>query len=136
MSAFSRNAVYTRIVKAVKATYSNIYYSGMLEPVPASFPALYVREIGYTTPVEYETLAVDSSQWISTFEVQVYSDKANDSISEAYGIMEIVKTTFKTLGYICDMLEPMQNVDTSVYRLIGRWHRQIGGADVMPAAST
>lgn len=136
MSAYSRNAVYTRIVKAVKATYSGIYYSGMLEPVPASLPAIFVREIGYTTPVDYETLAVDSNQWQSTFEVQVYSNKANDAISEAYGIMEIVKTTFKTLGYICDMLEPMQNVDTSVYRLIGRWHRQIGGADVLPPSST
>ncbi len=129
---YSRNAVYTRVVNAVKAEYPNAYCAGMIEPLPPSFPAVYATEIGWTTPQTNETLEYDSDQWVSTFEVQVYSAIANDAGSEAFAIIDIVKRTMQSLGYLCDMCEPMPNVDTTIFRIIGRWHRQVGGGDAMP----
>lgn len=128
----TRNAVYTRIVKAVRASYPNCYYSGRNEPVPPSLPAVYAREIGYFQPPENVTLENDDEQYQSTFEVQVFSNLQAGAETEGYGIMNVVQGVMRELGYILDMLEPMPNADTAIFRLIGRWHRHIGGADELP----
>lgn len=128
----TRNAVYTRIVKAVRTAYPSCYYSGRLEPVPPSLPAIYVREIGYLVPLENVTFSNDDDQHQSTFEIQVYSNLQTGAETEAYGIMDVADGVMKDIGYILDMLEPMPNADATIFRLIGRWHRHIGGADEMP----
>lgn len=128
----TRNAVYTRLVKALKWAFPDCYYTGRLEPIPQKLPTMYAREIGNMQPVENVTLSYDDEQYQSTFEVQVFSNLQAGAETEAYAIMAIAQRVLKGLGYIQDMLEPMPNADATIFRLIGRWHRQIGGGDEMP----
>ena len=133
MAAYSRNAVYTRIRAAVLAVNSNAYVSGTYTPTPAKFPAVFARQIGKVQPVENVTLTHDDNQWRDTVEVQVFSDKAGGASSQAYKIMDAVEVEMKTLGYILDMMNPVDNIETTIFRLVARWHRVTGGADTMPS---
>lgn len=124
--AISKNEIYTRIVNAVKAEFPSIYYAGQLEPIPSSFPAMFIRMIGKAVYANLETLAFDSQIFNGTWEIQVYSNKENDAGTEAYQIMDLVSATMQRLGFLCDMVQPMDNIDPAVFRIIGRWHRLIG----------
>lgn len=131
---YSRNAVYTWVVDSVKTEYPSIHAGGKLEPSPAAFPALYLREIGKSRPLQNMTLSYDDTQYRSTFEAQVFSNKKSGAMSEAYNIMKLVEQAFNGIYYIEDMCEPVENAnDHSIYRLVARFHRIVCGGDEMPS---
>ena len=129
----TKNQIYTNIVDAVQTAFPSAYCAGKLEPVPNRFPAVYVRPIGITTPAEWETLEFDGSVWRPTFEIQIFSYNENGSGEEAYAIAGVVSSAMQSMYFLCDMLEPIENIEPSVFRLVGRWHRLIGGADEFPS---
>ena len=124
--AITRNEIYTRIVNAVKAEYPTVYYSAQLEPVPSAFPAVYARMIGASVTQDNETLAFDSEIYRASWEVQIFSNKENDAGQEAYSIAKVVQSCMQSMGFLLDMLEPIDNIDPTVFRIIGRWHREVG----------
>ena len=128
----TKNQIYSTIVDAVQTAFPSAYCAGRLEPIPDHFPAVYIRPIGISTPAEWETLEFDGSVWRPTFEIQIFSNKENDAGEEAYAIASTVSAVMKSMYFLCDLLEPIENIDPSVFRLVGRWHRLIGGADDLP----
>ena len=132
MSGFTRNAVYTRIRSAVLAVNASAFVSAVPVPSPAKFPAVFAREIGRVQMTSGTTLTNDDRPWRDTFEAAVYSNKTTGAMSEAYAIMDAVDACMAGLGYIQDMCQPVDNADTEIYRLVGRWHRTTGGGDQMP----
>ena len=79
---YSRNAVYTAIRNAVKAAYNDAYVTGVVVAVPAKSPAVMVQEIGKFNNPEAMTFSNIQPVYTSTFEAQVFSNKANTGLTE------------------------------------------------------
>lgn len=130
---YTRSAVYTKIAEAIGAKYPKAYVTGRYVSAPAAFPAVFVREIERSRTQRNITLDFGDSQYKSTFEVQVFSNKKSNAMAEAYDIMEIIEGTFNSLYYIEDMCEALDNEkDNTIFRLAARFHRQICGGDTLP----
>ena len=127
---YSRNAIYTRIVNAIRAVYPNTYCTSRLVAKPSTFPACYIHEIDRNRPLQYTQLDFQDVQYESVFEIQVVSAKNNTSSTEAYSLMEIARQAFSDL-YYREFSET--NIDTGdTFTIIGRFRRVIGGGDTMP----
>lgn len=127
---YTRNAIYTRIVNAIKAKYPNAYCTSRYVAKPATFPACYIHEIDRFRPQQFTQLDFKDVQWESAFEIQIASAKTNTAATEAYSIMEVARAAFSDL-YYREFSET--NIDTGdVFTIVGRFRRRIGGGDTMP----
>ncbi len=127
---YSRNAIYTRIVNAIRAVYPNTYCTSRLVAKPSTFPACYIHEIDRNRPLQYTQLDFQDVQCESVFEIQIVSAKNNTASTEAYSLMEIARQAFSDL-YYREFSET--NIDTGdTFTIIGRFRRVIGGGDTMP----
>jgi len=122
----TRNEIFTNVRAAVLAVYPSAYITAAYEPVLPRFPAVFVREIGSVRTQRYITLAFDDEQRRSTFEVQIFVNKADGGMTYAYEIAEVVEGAFNDMYFIEDMKQPVDNlIDDGVYRLTMRFHRQL-----------
>ena len=127
---YSRNAIYTRVVNAIRAAYPNIYCTSRLVAKPSTFPACYIHEIERNRPIQYTQIDFQDVQYESVFEIQVVSAKANTASTEAYVLMDIARQAFSDL-YYREFQET--NIDTGdTFTIVGRFRRVIGGGDTMP----
>ena len=127
---YSRNAVYTRVVNAIKAEYPNANCTSRYVPKPASFPACYIHEIDNFRPTQYTQLDFQDVQWESVFEIQIVSTKSGTAATEAYNIFALAEAEFSNLYY--RRFQQTTSDDGSKFTIIGRYRRRIGGGDVMP----
>lgn len=132
MSGYSRNAVFSKIVDAILESYPNAYCSSVLEPVPPSFPAVYINEVSRHDIAKNIDLKYSDRQWFSTFQVQVFSNKPHGQMSEAQSIMDIVRETFRGIYYRQSLEQCVPNIDPSIYRLVAEFSRNIGSGDQIP----
>ena len=130
---YSRNAVYTFVVDALREKYPSIYCTSRLVAKPSSFPACLIHEIDRNRPLQFTQIDFEDVQWESVFEVQVVSAKANTAATEAYGIMDVARQALSNL-YYREFSET--NIDSGeTFTIIGRFRRIIGGEDKMPTIS-
>ena len=128
---YGRNAIYTRVVNAIKADFPNAYCTSRMVASPAKFPAVLVHEIDRNRPLRNTQLDFEDVQYESVFEIQVVSNKANTAATEAYAIMELARAAMSKL-YYREFSET--NIDTGdTFTIIGRFRRVIGGGDTMPS---
>ena len=127
---YSRNAVYTRVVNAIKAEYQNANCTSRYVPKPASFPACYIHEIDNSRPSQYTQLDYQDVQWESVFEIRIVSTKSGTAATEAYNIFALAEAAFNNLYYL--RFQQTTSDDGSKFTIIGRYRRRIGGGDVMP----
>lgn len=125
-----RNEIYSQIEKAVTDVYEDAFCTSVYEPVPPSFPAVYIHEIGNVQPARYVDLSnADDIQRV-TWEIQIFSDKAGGKMSEAYAIADLVETAMRKMLFVRGMRQPLDNAsDTSIFRLACRYSRIIGGGN-------
>lgn len=129
-SGYTRNAVYDSVEKAIKAAFPKAYCTSRNVGKPTSFPACYIHEIDRSRPIRYTQLDFQDNQWESTFEIQIASDKHGTAASEAHAVMDVARAAFSSL-YYREFTEV--NIDGgTMFTLIGRFRRVIGGGDVMP----
>ena len=127
---YGRNAIYTRVVNAIKADFPNAYCTSRMVASPAKFPAILIHEIDRDRPLRNTQLDFEDVQYESVFEIQVVSNKANTAATEAYAIMELARAAMSKL-YYREFSET--NIDTGdTFTIIGRFRRVIGGGDTMP----
>lgn len=127
---YTRNAIYTHIVEAIRGQYPSAYCTSRLVMKPSSFPACYVHEIDRNRPLQYTQLDFEDVQYESVFEIQIVSAKANTAATEAYGIMDIARQAFNDLYYREFSETNIDNGET--FTIVGRFRRMIGGGDTMP----
>ena len=132
MSAYTRNAIYTAIATAVTTAHSGAYCTSTYNATPPQLPCVFIREIGHFTPTDAVNLGYTEDVCRSTFEVQIFSNVAGGAQSQAYGILDVVKTAMRSMCFIETMENPVDNVDESIYRLVARFSRVICGGDAMP----
>lgn len=135
MAQYTRKSVYTKVVNDVLLGNSATTFSDRLQPTAKSFPHVQLREMSDVS-LEDETFANDGNCYNSTFEAQVFSDKASGAEAEAYAIMDTIKASMKSMYYRMTMCESVDNIDPSIYRLVSRFTRTICGGDTMPSPST
>ena len=128
---YSRNAIYTRVVNAIKADFPDAYCTSRMVASPAKFPAILIHEIDRNRPLRNTQLDFDDVQYESVYEVQIVSNKANTAATEAYAIMELARAAMSGL-YYREFSET--NIDRSdTFTIVGRFRRVIGGGDTMPS---
>lgn len=129
---YTNNAIFTAIRNAVKAEYADANCVQMYTPTPAKFPTVFAREIGHFTPQQAWTLT--NAQDISecTWEVQVFSNLTTGAKEQAYAIMDTVKDTMRGLYFLETFEQPIDQSDKSIYCLVARFRRVIGGGEEMP----
>lgn len=126
----TRNAVYTRVVNAIRAAYPSTYCTSRYVAKPSSFPACYIHEINRSRPLENTQLDFQDVQWESSFEIQVVSTKVNTAATEAYNIMEVARNSMSEMFYR-EFSET--NIDGGdKFTIVGRFRRVIGGGDTLP----
>lgn len=130
--SFTREAVYTYVRNAIVTAHSGAHVTSRVEPITKTFPAIKVAEANRIRTQQYATLANDDDQYESTFEIEIYSNKANGAVKEAYDILGTVEGAFKRLGYFETFCDPIDNIDPSVFRIMARFTRQIGMGDSLP----
>lgn len=131
---YTNNAIFTAIRNAVKAEYADANCVQMYTPTPAKFPTVFAREIGHFTPQQAWTLT--NAQDISerTWEVQVFSNLSTGSKEQAYEILDICKNVMRGLYFIETFEQPIDQQDKSIYCLVARFRRVIGGGEEMPTS--
>lgn len=131
---YTNNAIFTAIRNAVKAEYADANCVQMYTPTPAKFPTVFAREIGHFTPQQVWTLT--NAQDISerTWEVQVFSNLSTGSKEQAYEILDICKDVMRSLYFIETFEQPIDQQDKSIYCLVARFRRVIGGGEDMPTS--
>lgn len=131
---YTNNAIFTAIRNAVKAEYADANCVQMYTPTPAKFPTVFAREIGHFTPQQAWTLT--NAQDISerTWEVQVFSNLSTGSKELAYEILDICKNVMRGLYFIETFEQPIDQQDKSIYCLVARFRRVIGGGEEMPTS--
>lgn len=127
---YTRNAVYTSIVTALRAAHPGINCTSRHVPKPSIFPSAYIHEIDRSRPRQYTQLDFEDVQWESSFEIQIVSAKADTAASEAYTIMETARTAFSNLYY--RQFSEATIDQGEKFTVIGRFRRVIGGGDTMP----
>lgn len=128
----TKNEIFNYIATNLSSSY---YVTAVYEPTPKQCPCVMVRQIGKMRPVENITLNYQDTQHRLTYEVQVISTKKNKAQSEAYKIINEVETLFNNLYFIEDMCEPIEE-EASRYRIVARFHRQLGGGEIVPTNSS
>ncbi len=127
----TRNAVYTRVVNAIRSAYPSTYCTSRYVSKPSSFPACYIHEIDRSRPLENTQLDFEDVQWESSFEIQVVSTLANTAATEAYNIMEVARSAMSAM-YYREFSET--NIDGGdKFTIVGRFRRVIGGGDTLPS---
>ena len=127
----TRNAVYTRVVNAIRAAYPSAHCTSRYVAKPSSFPACYIHEIDRSRPLENTQLDFEDVQWESSFEIQVVSTLANTAATEAHNIMEVARNAMSAM-YYREFSET--NIDGGdKFTVVGRFRRVIGGGDTLPS---
>ena len=130
--AMTRNEIYTYVADAVNTAARPVYCSTRLEPVNETFPALYLAETSKREIRQYTTLAFDDNVYEVTWEAQVFSNDSSDGVEETHNIMQDVCSAFRDLKFILTFCSEIPNNDPSVYRMVARFSRVIGGANKIP----
>ena len=129
----TRNVVYNYIDNAVTTAMPNVYVTGVYEPLMAQMPAVILRETDDFRNPENMTFTGVQGVRTSTFEAQIVSSRVNGSLSEAYAILEIVKSACFTLLYNETSVAIVEDGSTGRYRLRATYRRVIGDADTLPS---
>lgn len=129
---YTNNAIYTLIRNNVKNVYSDAYVTQTYTASRAMFPTVFVREIGHLTPSETATFS--NAQDISerTWEAQVFSDLQPGAKEQAYSVMDIVKSSMRSLYFVETFESPLEQKDKNIYCLVARFRRIIGSGEDMP----
>ena len=130
----TRNAVYNYIHDAVAEVYPKMYIAGAYEPVPESMPAVFIQEIGDFRNVDNMTFTGAQGVRTSTVEVQIVCGRVNGSLSEAYTILETVRSACFELFYNETNVVTVENGTNGMnYRIRATYRRVIGAADTLPS---
>lgn len=132
----TRNAVYSYVHDAVIAVNSSVYVTSVYEPKPAKLPAVILREIGDFRNRENMSFAGEQGVRTSTFEAQVVSGKTNGSMTEAYTILEAVRSAFFKLHYNETNAVIVEDGSTGRFRMRASYRRVVGDSDPMPTLPT
>ena len=118
----NRKLVFTAIYNAVHTYDSSAYIAQRYENVPESIPCVFVIQTDKIRTERFATLCNTDEQYAYSFEVQVFAD----TLEGAYNLMNVVETTFKSLGFFEGTCREVPNAEKNIQRLVARFSAQLG----------
>ena len=126
------NDIYTVIRNAVKAEYPSAYCTSKYEPVPSEFPAVYVSQVGRSTPQGTITFSTSATYSEYTIQIQIFSNKTDTPKSECDAIYTVIKRALEGERLFVEKNAfPLENADTSIYRFQAQFTRLFGDGDAL-----
>lgn len=121
------NEVFNTNALALQQEYPNIFLSSDDSLTPSTFPAVYI--VQRDNPVDMSSADSGSIERVTSpmFEVNVYSNLKTGRKQEAKKIMGIICDTMANLDIERTYCQPTPNVDTSIYRIVGRFSCKTDG---------
>ena len=133
MSAYTNNAIFTRIRSAVLSLISTANCTQTYAPTPTKWPTVFAREIGRLTPNGTQTVSNAQDIYETTWEVQIFSNLQSGAKEQAYSLMDAVKGALKSLYFVETFESPLNDGSNNYYTLVARFRRIIGGGESMPS---
>lgn len=110
------------VANALRTAFSSgIFITGEPTPTPPSFPCVSIVEQNKST--YRKSLDAEGKEHHANvmYEVNLYSNKKTGKKTECKAMAAIVNQVMLSLFFTCSLLEPVPNLDTSVYRMLGRY---------------
>lgn len=115
--------IFTKVVEALPTTY----VSGVYEPVPSSFPAVYITEIDNSVWRNGISSSEVENYAAITYEVNVYSNVKGRKKTECREIANTVDGVMKGLNFTRMSMNPVPNLaDSTIYRIVARYRAVVG----------
>lgn len=115
------NKVLDTVFAAVKGVYTSANCYGEYVAVPAAFPCVCLYEANNSTYKRSQDTDLQEHQANLMYECNVYSDKASGKKAEARGIAKLVDATMQNMKFTRTWMQPMPNMDRTIYRITMRW---------------
>ena len=114
--------VFEYVASAVESSHPGTEVGDEYEKIPASFPAVTIREADNHVVQRYRTTEnIENAAYIM-YEASVYSNKKSGKKAEAKAIMQTVDDAFASIGFVRTIKTPVPNyADATVYRIISRY---------------
>lgn len=120
------NIVFTKVATSLRSEFSGIFVSGETVAAPSTFPAATIVEMDNSI---YER-SIDSSKTENhvtvMYQAEAYSNRTSGRKSEAKKILADIDKTMESLGFVRISKSPMNNMDSSIYRMVARYRAVIG----------
>ncbi len=127
----THNQIYNNVCTKVLAVFPDAYCAGKFEPVPASFPAVFIREIGSFSNPGNVTFGGSQGVRTSTFEVQIQSNKTENPMEEANAILDVVNSAMFDMYFVLSATNILEEGENGIYRLQATYRRVIGSSDTI-----
>ncbi len=112
------NAYYTKLLTGLQEDYPSLKGGTVYKETPSSFPYLYFKQTD--APTASYNLRNGEEAVSLNLQVEIYSTTgAND----ARKISNAARAIMTGMGFKCSFFEPVENADSSVYRIVSRYDR-------------
>lgn len=121
------NEVYNTIATEVRTKYPQIFLSGDDTIIPTTFPAIHI--VQRDNPIDMNSADSGSIERVTSpmFEINVYSNLKTGRKQEAKNIMATICDVMASLDMERTYCQPTPNIDTSIYRIVGRFSCKTDG---------
>lgn len=122
------NIVFNAVATSLRSEITGIFVSGEAVAAPSSFPAATLVEMDNSV---YER-SIDSSSPENhvrvMYQAEAYSNKTSGRKVEAKKIIADIDKTMLGLGFVRISCSPMNNTDSSIYRMVARYKAVVGNS--------
>lgn len=127
------NLVIDTITKAIHSEtgYSDTLVVSDYTDSPSSFPCVSIIEADNYTLRRTQDDDLKEHHTNVMYEVNVYSNKANKSKTEAKKLMNIVDNAFQNIKFTRTFKQAIPNKDKTIYRIAARYTAIIGEAQTI-----
>lgn len=125
------NELFTKVATALRAQFPGIYVTGEYTRVPPRFPCVMFMEADNTPYRRSQTQDDMENHAAVLYEVDVFSNKTTGRKAECRAIIKVIDEIMMGLGFNRPFLNPIPNVDESIYRITGRYAAVVSKDEVI-----
>ena len=115
------NEVFTEVATKVRAEYPDIYMVGEYVNTPSQFPCVSLIEMDNQSYQQTEDSGSVENHASVMYEVDIYSNRKVGKKAECKAIATLIDELMLARGFARIMLQPIPNVDDSIYRITSRY---------------
>lgn len=123
--------IFSYIATALRSEYQGIYVASEKRRMPTKYPAVQIVEMSNVTSQDTSDSGTNENHADVMYEVNVFSNLASGAKLEAKAIMGFIDDLFLEKGFVRQLLEPVDNADSSFYRYLARYIARIGKDNVI-----
>ena len=113
--------VFDTVYNAITSQYPECSVYGEYVESSATFPAVTVTESNNEYYRRTGTEPTPENHALIRYEINVYSDKQQESKAECKGILTVADEAMKSLGFVKNEQRRLPNVDRTLYRMYARY---------------